>query len=556
MSLKDATKTLADLTKCDRLLQECESSEHSLLMTDFTPPAPRPWKASRAKTDILSAIIDAAKTFGKSKIAIVDGDGTKVDYKTILRGTFALGSALGKRFKKNETVGIMLPTGTGAVVAFCAVLASGRLPAMLNFTAGSANIKAAMKAAQISKIVTAHKFIDLGNLEPLVAELDDAAEFIYLEDVREQLGLMDKVAGGLGPIMPGLFHKKQSHKKPGVVLFTSGTEGEPKGVVLSHHNIVANVEQVRSHIGLSPEHDSVFNPLPTFHCFGLTVGAILPLVAGVKAVFHPSPLQPREIAKRIADNKATILLATDTFISQYARVASDGDLDSVRLAVCGAERVRDETRAFVRKKFNIEILEGYGATEAAPVVAANSLELNKPGTVGRLLSDMEYDLVPVEGIEDGGKLRIRGPNIMMGYMRSSAPGVIEPTTEGWHDTGDIVAIDEDQCIRIQGRVKRFAKIGGEMVSLAVVENCASAIWPDDMHAAATLPDPRKGEQIVLISTAKDVDRAAILAWAQSHGVSELSVPRKVFHVSEVPVLGTGKIDYGGVNKTVKSLTES
>ena len=145
---------------------------------------------------------------------------------------------------------------------------------------------------------------------------------------------------------------------------------------------------------------------------------------------------------------------------------------------------------------------------------------------------------------------------MMGYMRSSAPGVIEPTAEGWHDTGDIVAIDEDQCIRIQGRVKRFAKIGGEMVSLAVVENCASAIWPDDMHAAATLPDPRKGEQIVLISTAKDIDRAAILAWAQSHGVSELSVPRKVFHVSEVPVLGTGKIDYGGVNKTVKSLTES
>lgn len=525
-------------------------------MTNFTPPAPLPWKANRAKTDILSAIFGAAKEFGKSKIAIVDGDGTKVDYKTIMRGTFALGSALSKRFKKNETVGIMLPTGTGAVVAFCAVLQSGRLPAMMNFTAGSANIKASMKAAQITKIVTAHKFIELGGLEPLIADLSDAAEFIYLEDVREDLGFMDKVAGGLGPIFPGLFQKKQNHKKPGVVLFTSGTEGEPKGVVLSHHNIVANIEQVRSHIGLSPEHDSVFNPLPTFHCFGLTVGALLPLVAGVRAVFHPSPLQPREIAKRISSEQATILLATDTFISQYARVAGEGDLNSIRLAVCGAERVRDETRAFVRKKFDIEILEGYGATEAAPVVAANSIELNKPGTVGCLLSDMEYDLVPVEGIEDGGKLRIRGPNVMMGYMRSSAPGIIEPTNEGWHDTGDIVAIDEDECIRIQGRVKRFAKIGGEMVSLAVVENCASAIWPDDMHAAAAIPDPRKGEQIVLISTAKEIDRAAILAWAQSHGVSELSVPRKVFHVDEVPVLGTGKTDYGAVNRKVTELVEA
>lgn len=525
-------------------------------MTDATIPAPHPWRANRAKTDIFSAIIRASKEFGGKTVAIVDGDGTEVDYKTILRGSFALGSALGKKFKKEETVGIMLPTGVGAVVAFCAVLASGRLPAMLNFTAGSANIKSAMKAGKISKIVTAHKFVELGALEPLIAELEDVSEFIYLEDVRESLGLMDKVAGGLGPILPGLFHSRQNHKKPGVVLFTSGTEGEPKGVVLSHHNIVANVEQVRSHIGLDPKTDRVFNPLPTFHCFGLTVGAILPLIAGVRAVFHPSPLQPREIAQRLEETESTILLATDTFISQYARVAKEGALDRVRLAVCGAERVKDETRAFVRKKFDIEILEGYGATEASPVVAANQMEFNKPGTVGRLMADMEYELLPVEGIEEGGKLRIRGPNIMLGYMRSSAPGVIEPPQDGWHDTGNICVMDEDDCIRIMGRVKRFAKIGGEMVSLAVVENCASAIWPDEMHAAAAIPDPRKGEQVVLLTTASDADRSALLAWCQSHGVSELSVPKKVFHVDEIPVLGTGKTDYGSVGKMVMSLTEA
>ena len=231
-------------------------------------------------------------------------------------------------------------------------------------------------------------------------------------------------------------------------------------------------------------------------------------------------------------------------------------MSSVRLAVCGAERVRDETRQLVRRKFQIEILEGYGATEASPVVAANSVEMNKPGTVGRLMADMEYELLPVEGIEDGGRLRIRGPNVMQGYMRADNPGVLEPLEEGWHDTGDIVAIDKDNCIRIQGRVKRFAKIGGEMVSLAVVENCASAIWPDDMHAAGAIPDPRKGEQIVLLTTSAEANRSEILAWAQSHGVSELSVPRKVYHVDDIPVLGTGKIDYGAVNQLVRKLSDA
>jgi len=178
---------------------------------------------------------------------------------------------------------------------------------------------------------------------------------------------------------------------------------------------------------------------------------------------------------------------------------------------------------------------------------------NKPGTVGILMSGMEYDLVPVEGIEEGGRLRVRGPNVMSGYLRASNPGVLEKPEGGWHDTGDIVSIDEDGFIRIKGRVKRFAKIGGEMVSLAVVENCASAIWPDNMHAAATLPDPRKGEQVVLLSDCPDANREDILSWAQNHGVAELSVPKKIFLVDEIPVLGTGKLDYGAIQKKAKDL---
>lgn len=519
-------------------------------------PSPIPYQPKRTQIDIFTAVLRAKKEFGGAKSIITDGDERELSYIELIRASFALGSSIRKMTRKGEAVGIMLPTGAGAVIAFLSVLAAGRIPAMLNFTAGPANLKAAMKAAEVSKVLTAHRFVELGSLEPLIESLGEHASLVYLEDVREGLTLKDKIAGALGPILPRMLHSAPDYRKAGVILFTSGTEGDPKGVVLSHQNIVANVEQVRAHIGLSPDQDSVFNPLPTFHCFGLTVGALLPLIAGVKAIFHPTPLQPREIAKRINASGATILLATDTFISQYARAGSEGDMDSIRLAVCGAERVRDETRQLVRRKFDIEILEGYGATEASPVVAANSPELNKPGTVGRFMANMEHELIPVDGIDEGGRLRVRGPNVMLGYMRADNPGVLEPTDNGWHDTGDIVAIDGDGCIWIRGRVKRFAKIGGEMVSLAVVENCASAIWPDDMHAAAAIPDPRKGEQIILLTTANSADRDALIAWSQSHGVSELSVPRKVYHVDEIPVLGTGKIDYGAVKKLVQQYAEA
>lgn len=516
-------------------------------------PAPLTYKPERTRTNLFSALMRAASEFGADKPVLVDGDERVLTYKEIIRAVFGLGSALRKGTKRGDAVGVMLPTGAGAVIGFFALTAYGRVPAMLNFTAGSKNLKSAMRAAKVKRMITAHKFVELGGLQDLISELSKSVEIIYLEDVREKLSIGDKIAAVAGPLVPSLVASRLGPKQPGVILFTSGTEGEPKGVVLSHENIMANIEQVRAHIGLSPDTDVVFNPLPTFHCFGLTVGALLPLIGGLKVIFHPSPLQPKEIVRRIRESRATILLATDTFISQYARTGTEGDLDSIRLAVCGAERVKDETRAYVRRKYNIEILEGYGATEAAPVVAANQWEHNKPGTVGRLMAGMESKLVPVEGMPEGGRFHIRGPNVMMGYLRPSNPGVIEQLRDGWHDTGDIVDIDEEGFIRILGRVKRFAKIGGEMVSLAVVENCAAAVWPDHMHAAVTLPDPKKGEQVVLLSEAPDAARTPILEWAQSHGVPEISVPRRVFKVGHIPVLGTGKVDYSAVRLEAERL---
>lgn len=501
-----------------------------------------PFDIRHAEKNVMTALVQARNIYGGKRQIIVDGDERVMSYDDLLKASFALGSALRKYAQKGESVGVLLPTGVGAVIGFFALHAYGRVPAMLNFTAGERGLKAACKAAQIKTVITAHKFVEVGKFEDLIAQMKESVNFVYLEDVREKLSLFDKLHAIAGLYAPWAVAARRKPDDVGVILFTSGTEGEPKGVVLSHKNLLANVEQVRSHVAFH-DSDIVFNPLPTFHCFGLTVGSLMPLMMGLKSVQHPSPLQARTIATRVRESGSTILLATDTFISQYARAGDQGDLNSLRLAVCGAERVRDETRAMIRKKYNIEILEGYGVTEAAPVVSANQVGANKTGTVGRLLAGMEHKLEAVEGIPNAGRLHVRGPNVMMGYLRPDQPGVVQPLPGGWHDTGDVVSVDKEGFIAIRGRLKRFAKIGGEMVSLAVVENCASAIWPDNMHAAVALADDRKGEQIVLVTDAPSANRGEMIAWARNHGVPELAVPRHIVMTTGVPVLGTGKTDY-------------
>jgi acyl-[acyl-carrier-protein]-phospholipid O-acyltransferase/long-chain-fatty-acid--[acyl-carrier-protein] ligase len=513
------------------------------------PVSTQPFSKAKYRTSVFAALLNARREHGGKTVAIIDGDERKFTYDDLLKAVFAMGSAIASRTAPGDRVGLMMPTGVGAVIGFYAISAFGRVPAMLNFTSGSRNLDAACRAGQVRTIVTARRFIEVGKLEDLVAALQaDGRKVLYLEDLKARLTLKDKLTAVLGPIMPDLFRANPRALDTGVILFTSGTEGTPKGVVLTHANVLANVAQVLDMIPLDPAADVLFNPLPTFHCFGLTVGAVLPLQRGIKVVFHPTPLQPREIAKRIASTGSTLLVATDTFISQYARASDGQDLRTLRLAICGAERVRDETRALLRTKCGIEILEGYGVTEAAPVIAANRPSSNRPGSVGPLLAGMEARLLPVEGIHDGGRLQVRGPNVMVGYLRAENPGAIERPQDGWHDTGDIASIDEEGCIRIRGRIKRFAKIGGEMVSLAVVENCASAVWPDDNHAAASLPDKRKGEMIVLLTTRENARRTDLLGWAQNHGVPELAVPRMIFHVEKIPVLGTGKLDYGATQR--------
>lgn len=516
------------------------------------PPIPTPQlDSSGIHRTLFAALIDARAQFGGKRPIVIDGDERTLTYDEIVKAAFALGHALKKGTEPGEAVGVLLPTGLGSVIAFLALSAYGRVPAMLNFTAGEAGMQVAMTSAKLKRIVTAHAFIRLGKLEPLEAALKPRAELVYLEDVRKSLSLFDKAAAAVGHLLPSAIRAHADPNSPALILFTSGTEGEPKGVALSHSNILANVEQVREHIPLYTS-DILFNPLPTFHSFGLTVGSLMPLYLGIQTVLHPTPRQPHEIVRRIHAHKATILLSTDTFVSQYARAAHEGELDSLRLAVCGAERMREETRTMMKREHpKVELLEGYGVTETSPVLAANQPGANRAGTVGHMVPGVEARLDPVEGISGAGRLFVRGPNIMLGYLRPEEPGRIVPPLDGWHDTGDVVAIADDGYVSIRGRLKRYAKIGGETVSLTAVEHCAGALWPNHAHAAIAIPDGRKGEQIVLVTTAPEANRAELLSWMQRHGVPELAAPRKFVEVTDIPCLGTGKTDYVAVKKMVE-----
>lgn len=518
-------------------------------MPDPGTPQRVPFDPAASRQSLFHALAAARAAYGGSTVALVDGEERSLTYDEIIRASFALGSALMSGTARGGCVGVMLPTGAAAALTFFGLTAFGRVPTMLNFTSGLSGLKSALRTATVKRVVTGRRLVDVAGLQDVIAGLD--AEIVYLEDVRASLSLKDKLTAVAGKLLPRLLSARTDPNKTATILFTSGTEGEPKGVALSHANILANVAQVRDRVAITSQ-DVMFNPLPVFHCFGLTGGTILPLIAGLKVVCHPTPLQPREIVRRIKKHNATILLSTDTFINQYARASDEGELDTLRMAVCGAERLRDETRAFLRKKSTVTLVEGYGVTEAAPVIAVNQLEANNPGTVGRLMTGMEARIRPVEGIHGAGELEVRGPNVMLGYIKPDAPGKIVPPENGWYNTGDVVAMTEDGFIAIRGRRKRFAKIGGETVSLAVVENVAAAVWPDHAHAAVAVPDGRKGEQIVLATDFADARRMELLAWAQNHGVSELTVPRRVLVLPAIPLLATGKTDYVTVQKLVEA----
>lgn len=497
---------------------------------------------------VFQAVVDAAQREGMGRVAVDDPLSGPLAYGRMLAGVRVLATRFQPLAEVGQPIGVMLPNANAAAVSTLAVMSAGRVPAMINFSAGPANVLAACRAAVIGTVVTSRAFVDKGRLQPLVdAMTETGIRIVYLEDVRTTIGLSDRLSG--------LWYRRQPLVacRPGdaaAILFTSGSEGTPKGVVLSSRNMLANAAQAAARIDFGRT-DKVFNVLPLFHSFGLTVGLVLPLVSGVPVYLYPSPLHYRIVPELVYGTNSTILFGTDTFLAGYARSAHAYDFRSIRYVLAGAEPVKEPTRRVWMEKFGLRILEGYGVTEAAPVVALNTPMFNRFGTVGRLLPGLDHRLDPVPGVEEGGRLFLRGPNIMLGYLRAENPGILEPPPDGWYDTGDIVAIDREGFVAIKGRAKRFAKVGGEMISLAAIEALASELWPDAPVAVAAVPDPKKGERLVMVATHREATRSAFQAFAKSRGASELMTPSEVILVDKLPVLGSGKTDFVAVNRLVR-----
>lgn len=495
---------------------------------------------------LFKALIEAKETHGGGAIIAEDPQRQPLTYRSFIAKSMTLSKIFQRYLKSAKNVGVLLPNTIAASLTFFGLQSIRRTPALLNFTAGPTQSVQACQTAGIQVVITSRRFIELANLSPVTTALHSAGlSILYLEDLKDKVRVDDKLYGILAHIAPKFLdwlRGKANPHDPAVVLFTSGSEGTPKGVVLSHRNIQANRYQLSSRVDFGPS-DIVFNSLPMFHSFGLTAGTLLPILSGIKTFYYPSPLHYRIIPELIYDTNATLLFGTDTFLSGYANFAHPYDLYSIRYAFSGAEKLKEETRRLYSEKYGVRIFEGYGATETAPVISVNTPMHNRPGSVGRMLPGMDFRIEPVEGIETGGRFWVYGPNVMLGYLKADSPGVLQPPEEGWYDTGDIVSIDADGYLTIQGRLKRFAKIGGEMVSLTAVELAIQSLYPGALHAVLSVRDEKKGERLILCTTDQTANVNEIITYFKKMGYSELSIPKQIKIVETLPVLGSGKIDY-------------
>jgi acyl-[acyl-carrier-protein]-phospholipid O-acyltransferase / long-chain-fatty-acid--[acyl-carrier-protein] ligase len=510
---------------------------------------------SEPKRTLYTGLLDAMSVHGRRRRVMEDLKQIEYSYHDLLKMTLALGRLAAKKSAPGECIGILLPNLASTVCMVIGSAALGRVPALVNYKSGARGMRDACTAARIRTLFTSRAFVQQAKIEGDLAAIPGVT-ILYLEDLRDRMGLCDKLWILRGLLFPRTVEKRGNPESAAVVLFTSGSEGRPKGVVLSHRALMSNIAQIRSVIDFSAN-DKVLNALPVFHSFGLTAGALLPIMTGMNLFLYPSPLHYRVIPELVYDRSCSILFGTNTFLANYAKYAHPYDFYRIRYVVAGAEKLSESVRGLWFEKFGIRILEGYGATETAPVLAVNTPMAYRTGTVGQFLPAIEYRLDPVPGIKEGGMLSVRGPNVMSGYYRADAPGRLEPpgteAGEGWYATGDVVSVDEDGFISIVGRIKRFAKVAGEMISLEVVERVAALAAPASLHGVSAQPDGARGEAIVLFTTDKSLTRDALVDSARRLGIPEIAVPRKIHRVDSLPLLGTGKVDYVALQQLAEAI---
>ena len=502
--------------------------------------------AAFERKPIFESFLDAMARYGRRRDIIVDQDEQVRNYGTVLKGSLVISRWIRRYTRTGENVGMLLPNVIPSVCAVLGLAAAGRVPAIFNFTAGSAAVKSAAIAASVCTVITSKKFIARAQLEPLLDALGDC-RIIYLEDIRGELSLLDKLWLMMFALwFPYKVTTRRAMSDPAVVLFTSGSEDRPKGVVLSHEAILSNVAQIRAVFDFSPQ-DKIFNPLPMYHAYSFTDGLMLSLTTGTPMFLYVSPLKYRAIPELVYRHDCTVLFGTSTFLSFYAQHAEPVDFRKLRYVIAGGEKLADDVALTWLNKFGLRIYEGYGTTEAAPVISLATRDNYRIGHVGRFLPGIDFQLQRIDGIDRGGVLHIRAPNLMLGYYRASRPGEIEwprsAVGAGWYDTGDVVDVDEDGFVTVLGRTKRFAKVAGEMVSLDVMEKVASAASPGNHHAAVALLQKQGAESTLLFTTDTTLTRGKLAEAARASGLTELAVARKLVALPEIPLLSNGKTDY-------------
>lgn len=488
----------------------------------------------KSNVNLFDEVLRASK-FNGAKMEIAKDLTVAVNYRTLLVGSYLLGNKLRPSLLGQSTVGLFLPNSVGHLITLLSLFRIGKTPAILNFSLGVRPLLDCCETAGIQTILTSRVFIEKGKLDHIIAGLEDSMKIVYLEDLKASATAFDKVTA----LLRYLTKQPAQAGSNELILFTSGSESKPKGVVLTHTNLFANIQQVTSVIDVTSR-DKFFNALPMFHSFGLTAGTLLPVVKGVPVYLYPSPLHYKAISELVYDQNATILFGTSTFMAGYGRMAHPYNFYSLRYVFAGAEKLKDDVRQMWMEKFGVRIFEGYGATETSPILSLNTPLSNKQGTVGRLLPGMSYRLDAVEGIDQGGQLLVKGPNVMKGYM-IHGKGFLP--AEEWYQTGDLVEADAEGFLTIKSRLKRFAKIGGEMVSLNLIEELAMQCFGHSGFAAITVNDPRKGERVLLYSTDESAELSPLRAYIQQRQFSPLLVPATIRHTKSLPLLGSGKTDY-------------